>query len=488
MMKNKFVVKPLRLSFAALSAGILSFGQTQTPITDPLPAPPQSAVTVGLKEVASGFVVPVWGAFPPGDDDHLYVVDAVGKIWVVNVSDENAPGSRLFLDMSSQIVPLGVFKGYDERGLLGMAFHPDFRHNGLFYTFSSQPVKGTADFSTLPAGISANCQSVITEWRVMMKRDHDHGHDGDHDQDRDHDSEHGRDIDIDDDNLTVDMSSARELLRVDKPQFNHNGGTLVFGPDHMLYVSLGDGGAANDVGDGHVAPGGNAQTLTPNNLLGKILRIDPLGHNSANGKYGIPHDNPFARNGKGPAEVWAYGFRNPFRMSFDSKTGMLWAADVGQNQIEEVDIVEKGRNYGWPVKEGTFLFNAKDGTVYANSPGSPAGLIDPIAQYDHSDAGATARIATVGGFVYRGREVPALRGHYVFGDYSSKFLVPDGHLFFLTGADRHPEYLQIQGQSSLGWAVQGFGEDARGEVYLLGNTTGGFVGTTGKVLKLTKGN
>ena len=481
-MKRRLAAKTLRLSFVALGAGLLSFAQTHTPIADPLPAPQQSAVIVGLQEVASGFVVPVWGAFPPGDDDHLYVVDAIGKIWAVNVSNENAPGKRLFLDMSSQIVKLGVFAGYDERGLLGMAFHPDFRRNGKFYTFSSQPVKGVADFTTLPAGVAANCQSVITEWRVM-RRDHDQDHDGDHDSEKD------SKWDIDDDNLTVDQSSAREILRVDKPQFNHNGGTLVFGPDHMLYFGLGDGGNANDRGVGHV-PGGNAQNLAPNNLLGKILRIDPLGHNSANGKYGIPQDNPFAHNGKGPAEVWAFGLRNPFRMSFDAKTGALWAADVGQNEIEEVDIIEKGGNYGWPVKEGTFLFDVDStgiGFVYANSPDSPIGLIDPLAEYDHNDAGVSARIAIVGGFVYRGSEVPALRGHYVFGDYSSAFLAPDGHMFFLTGADHHAEYLQVQGQSPLHLAVQGFGEDARGEVYLMGNVTGGFIGTTGKVLRITKG-
>ncbi len=488
-MRNKLVTRTLRLSFVALGASILSFAQIHNPIADPLPAPPQSPVTVGLQEVARGFVVPVWGASPPGDDDHLYVVDAIGKIWVVDVSNEKAPGKRLFLDMSNQIVKLGVFAGYDERGLLGMAFHPDFRRNGLFYTFSSQPVKGAADFTTLPAGVAANCQSVITEWRAM-RRDHEHDHhDGDHGHDGNYESENRSKWDGDDDNLTVDLSSARELLRVDKPQFNHNGGSLVFGPDRMLYISLGDGGNANDTGVGHV-PGGNAQSLARNNMLGKILRIDPLGRNSANGKYGIPRGNPFAYNGKGPAEVWAFGLRNPFRISFDSKTGALWAADVGQNEIEEVDIIEKGRNYGWPLKEGTFLFDVDSGGtgfVYANSPDYPAGLIDPLAEYDHNDAGVSARIATVGGFVYRGREVPELRGHYIFGDYSSQFLAPDGHLFLLTGADHHPEYLQIEGQPSLGLAVQGFGEDARGEIYLMGNVSGGFIGTTGKVMRITTG-
>jgi len=387
------------------------------------------------------------------------VVDASGKIWAINIDDEHARTKRLFLDISSSLVKLGLFGiGYDERGLLGMAFHPDFRRNGLFYTFSSQPVKGKADFSTMPAGAAPNCQSVITEWRVM-------------------------DPENDDEDLVVDMSSARELMRIDKPQFNHNGGTLVFGPDNMLYISLGDGGNANDRGVGHV-PGGNAQSLAPGNVLGKILRIDPLGRNSANGKYGIPCDNPFVEEGTAPAEVWAYGFRNVFRMSFDSRRGKLWAGDVGQNDIEEVDIVEKGHNYGWPIKEGTFLFDVdstETGFVYANSPGSPSGLTDPIAEYDHNDAGVSQRIAIVGGFVYRGHELRDLRGQYVFGDYSSAFAQPLGHMFILNRREREVEYLDAPGL-----AVFGFGEDSRGEMYLLGNGSGVFNDTTGKVMRIAR--
>ena len=179
------------------------------------------------------------------------------------------------------------------------------------------------------------------------------------------------------------VASQRELLRIDKPEYNHNGGALAFGPDGLLYISVGDGGFGDDQGPGHV-PGGNAQSLAPGNVLGKILRIDPRGHNSANHQYGIPADNPFV--GKpGADEIFAYGFRNPYRMSFDQNTGQLWVGDVGQNAIEEVDIVQAGGNYGWHEKEGTFLFspgarlNPNDGVVTANSPGQPEGLIDPVA-------------------------------------------------------------------------------------------------------------
>jgi glucose/arabinose dehydrogenase len=481
-MKTNRHVSTGRLATVMLSAGLACFGQGHSELPDPIPGTiPPSAITVGLQEVASGFVVPVWGTSAPGDDDHLYVVDAIGKIYVVDISDDRrhtpAAAPRLFLDMTAVMPTLGLFGiGYDERGLLGMAFHPNFRHNGLFYTFTSELVKGKADFSTLPAGVAPNCQSVITEWRVM-----------DADRDRDHDGD--RDREDDEGNLTVDLSSARELMRIDKPQFNHNGGAIVFGPDRMLYIPLGDGGAANDQGVGHVS-GGNAQSLTAGDVLGKILRIDPLGRNSANGKYGIPHDNPFVENKKGPAEIYAYGFRNPFRISFDSRTGKLWVGDVGQNDIEEIDIVEKGDNYGWPIKEGTFLFDTTAtglGIVYANSPGSPAGLIDPIAEYDHHDGVGTAntRIAINGGFVYRGRDVRDLRGHYIFGDYGHFATPVNGQVFILNGSDRHIESLQLQGQSSLGLAMFGFGEDARGEVYVMGSETGVFKGTTGRVLRIT---
>ena len=189
--------------------------------------------------------------------------------------------------------------------------------------------------------------------------------------------------------ITVDPASRRVLMRVDKPQFNHNGGELAFGRDKMLYISLGDGGNADDEGPGHV-PGGNAQSLADGNVLGKVLRIDPHGSNSANGQYGIPEDNPFV-GAPGADEIWAYGFRNPYRFSFDRKSGRLLVADVGQNDIEEVDDVQAGGNYGWAVKEGTFLFEpggpTVDGSVTANSPGVPAGLSDPIAEYDHTAPG-----------------------------------------------------------------------------------------------------
>ena len=470
-MRSSFWSLPAFLALALAANPALA--QPHVPLPDPIPALiPVSPLKLTLRPVATGLVSPIAAAVAPGDEDFLYVVDQPGQIWRVAVSDE-APGRTLFLDVSKRLVKLGLFPplNYDERGLLGLAFHPNFERNGLFYTFTSEPVKGRADFSTLDPGQTADCQSVITEWRATRPA----GRGGD-----------------DRAAPVVDPASARELMRIDKPQFNHNGGALAFGPDRLLYISLGDGGNANDVAPGH-APGGNAQSLAPGNVLGKILRINPTGTNSANHRYGIPADNPFVGKAHGAAEIYAYGLRNPFRMSFDTKTGALIVGDVGQNDIEEIDIIRKGGNYGWPIKEGTFLFDnggglpTSRGFVYANSPGSPAGLIDPIAQYDHADGAGLpeTRVAVIGGYVYRGDEINGLRGNYLFGDYSGEIGTPvAGHIFTLTGPGATLSEVRIKGhETGLGLAVLGFGQDSQGEIYLLGNESGTLTGTTGQVLR-----
>ena len=467
----------------ALAAAVGSAFAQHVPLADPIPALiPASPIRVNLQTVMTGLNSPVSGAVAPGMPNRIFVLDQKGKIWSLDVYGHRRGETNLFLDLTSRVVPIGLFPGlnYDERGLLGLAFHPDFARNGLFYTFASQVASGhTPDFSTTPpsttrafsfpgAGPEIEEQSVVTEWRMLRPGDP---------------------------TSAVDVNSARELMRIAKPAFNHNGGTLAFGRDKLLYISLGDGGIANDEGPGHV-PGGNAQSLRPKNVLGKILRIDPLGRNSANGKYGIPTDNPFAnlpRNDPrfgAQGEIYAMGLRNPYRMSFDTKTGALWAGDVGQNDIEEVDIIVKGGNYGWPIKEGTFLFNGGPplvaGFVYKNSPGAPAGLIDPIAEYDHRDPGDTAdtRVAIIGGFVYRGRKIEALEGRYVFGDYSGEIgAAASGHMFVL-GKNNAINELIATNRNPLALAVLGWVQDSRGEIYLLANGTGTLNGATGMVLKL----
>jgi glucose/arabinose dehydrogenase len=460
------------ITAALISVPAIVLGADPVRLEDPIPALiPASKITVDLKTVASGFISPVASAIAPGDRDHIYVADQVGKLYKVSVSERSPGGTpSVFLDVTDRIVKVGLFPplNYDERGLLGIAFHPDFRRNGFFYTFTSQPAVGKADFSTQPVGVAPDSHTVITEWKVAQPGVK---------------------------NSPVDYNSARVLMRIDKPQFNHNGGTLAFGPDKLLYISVGDGGSADDEGDGHVV-GGNGQSLADGNVLGKILRIDPRGNNSANRQYGIPYDNPFV-NKVGADEIYAYGFRNPYRMSFDKKTGKLYVGDVGQNDIEEIDVVVKGGNYGWPIKEGTFLFdtgngrpapNVGKGFVFQDSPGQPAGLIDPIAQYDHVDGPGLpeVRVSAIGGFVYRGEKIKKLRGKYVFGDYSAEIgEAANGHLYTL-GKNKRVEEIQVTGRTSLGLAVLGWGSDHDDELYLLANGTGTLNGTTGVVLKLTR--
>ena len=257
------------------------------------------------------------------------------------------------------------------------------------------------------------------------------------------------------------MTSERVLLRIDQPQFNHNGGSLLFDASGHLYIGLGDGGYADDEGDGHAV---NGNGRDPANLLGTVLRIAPLGSDSSNGQYGIPADNPFTAGG-GLNEIYAYGLRNPYRASIDLSTGSILVADVGQNAVEEINQLFSGGNYGWSHKEGTFFFNGNgvlDGTVSDVDPGVPAGLIDPIAQYDHDEG-----IAVVGGYVYRGSEVNLLAGRYVFGDYGS-FSADAGRIFYLDTGNVIKAF-SFAGSTLLQLAVLGFDKDAEGEIYVLTN-------------------
>jgi glucose/arabinose dehydrogenase len=440
-------------------------------------------VPIKLETVADGLTAPNWGTFAPGDDERLFVTDQNGILWAIDLDTGN---KSVFLDVSGRLVALGIGGPgtFDERGLLGVAFHPDYASNGLLYTYTSEPVDGPADFSTMPSGDTANHQSVIIEWQVP---------------------------DPAGPASVVDPTSARELLRIDQPQFNHNGGALNFGFDRMLYISIGDGGGRDDEGVGH-GTSGNGQD--PSNPLGAILRIDPTGSDSANGQYGIPTDNPFVGQSGFMDEIFAYGFRNPFRFSFDMEKGDLYVGDVGQDDIEEVDVVVAGGNYGWNIKEGSFCFDpdgAGPGFAFDQDPcpNEPPGLIDPIAEYNTADdlTNNEDGRAVVGGFVYRGSSIPPLVGRYVFGDFSrftETGVNNDGSLFFLSKKDvvrkkqiknSKIKQFQIVDRDRLGLAVLGFGQDASGEVYVLGNETGvpfgtgpGFVIPTGVVLRITKAN
>ncbi|MFO1417584.1 MAG: PQQ-dependent sugar dehydrogenase [Methylotetracoccus sp.] len=472
-------MKPLRSLFTTLSlaAGLVTAAASNAAETvctarDPLIRNPIPAAIIkdpqplaALAEVASDFVSPTWAVSAPGDRRHLFVTDIVGQLWSIDLRT----GTRdVVLDVADRLVKLGICcGGYDERGFLGMAFHPDYQKNGLLYTFTSEPYDSESrpsDFTLrwFPSRLKIDTRSTISEWRVDDPRAA---------------------------TPRVDPSSRRVVLTIDKPDFNHNGGGLAFGPDGLLYITVGDGGRGDDEYAGHNPITGNGQDRSV--ILGKMLRIDPRGKDSANGQYGIPQSNPYApfagvRGGDAGCadgfcdEIWAYGLRNPYRFSFDDATGTLFAGDVGQNSIEEVDIIRRAGNYGWRNKEGTFFFQ-HNGNKFGfisrkNCQGVPtAGLIDPIAQYDHDEG-----ISVIGGFVYHGRAIPALQGRYVFGEYSKTFAKPDGRVFHIDGAPsssagaklRPITELALEGTDSLGLAVFGMGQDLDGELYVLGNRTG----------------
>jgi glucose/arabinose dehydrogenase len=341
-------------------------------------------------------------------------------------------------------------KDFDERGLLGAAFDPEFSKAGSrgerrIFTFSSEPLDGPADFP-LQNGMNVppDCQNVIASWSVSA------------------------------DGSRVDPASRKVVLRLDKPQFNHNGGMIAFGPDGFLYIGLGDGGAGNDMGPGHNPQIGNAQDK--NVVLGKMLRIDVNGTDSANKAYGIPTDNPFAAGG-GAREIFAIGLRNPWRFSFDGPT--LLAGDVGQNKLEFVHRVERGGNYGWRLKEGTFKFN-KNGTIETAGSDLPEGLTNPVLQYDHDEG-----ISVVGGHVYHAKAIPALTGKYVFGDYRAGMKTNTGRLFIGDLSNGQLSEIRIgKDDRDLGFLLKGFGLDADGEVYACGSAQPGPTGTGGVVVKL----
>lgn len=411
------------------------------------PSPVPTLTTVGLQQVASGLTAPVELVAAPDESGRLFVVDQIGQIRIIDASGNLL--STPLLDVRDRMVQLNP--PYDERGLLGLAFHPGFASSGRFFVQYTAP-KGAGT----PA--SFDSQTHVSEFRVSP---------ADPDQ--------------------ADPASERLVLAIDQPQANHKGGELAFGPDGFLYIGLGDGGGAGDIGGGHTPDLGNGQDKSK--LLGKILRIDVDSGNP----YSSPPDNPFVSKAGARPEIWAYGFRNPYRCSFDAG-GELFCGDVGQGLFEEVDIVTRGGNYGWNRKEGAHCF---DPSSQGSPPGScadtaPDGapLLDPIIEYPHTnDQGQRIGSAVIGGFVYRGTAIPALQGVYVFGDLGSGLLTPDGSVFGgtrLTDGSWEMHNLSIAGRTNgrLGSYLFGFGRDVAGELYLLTSQNVGPTGTSGVVYKI----
>ena len=415
-------------------------------------------LAIGVELIASGLTSPIQ-LVQPLRNGPRYVVDQIG---LVRVLDANGTvRAEPFLDVRTRITPLNA--PYDERGLLGIAFHPDFDDNRRFYVFYTAPPRATA-----PAGF--NHTNVIAEFRAQSG-----------------------------DLTRADPASERIVMQVDHPQGNHNGGTVAFGPDGYLYISMGDGGGAHDNNAlGHVADwfdgnaGGNGQDVAQN-LLGSILRIDVDGAQP----YAVPGDNPFV-NRTGLDEIWAYGFRNPYRFSFDMRANRaLLVGDAGQELWEEVSVVRRGGNYGWNVREGTHCFDAEAPTTVPAScpltdPTTGETLRSPVIEFANTkNPVGGLSLTVVGGHVYRGSRVQSLRGMYVFGGATQAFASPDGSLFMATPQTSGlwpMRELLINGTTRLNHVVKGFGQDQEGEVYVMATEVLGPTGSTGKVFRLAPPN
>jgi glucose/arabinose dehydrogenase len=378
-------------------------------------AKPQANVTA--ERVASGLTQPLFVTAPPGDVNHLFIVQQTGQIRILDLRTGQL-SAKPFFNIQGM---LGGTAG--EQGLLGMAFDPNYASNGKFYL----------NF-TGPGGAFGNGVTHISQFQVPTGR-------------------HKR-----------KRSREKILLKFDQPQRNHNGGWIGFSPragdNNNLYIGTGDGGGANDQGNGHLEPGGNAQSNTT--LLGKILRVHV---NSNLGTISIPSDNPFFASGTFRQEVWIFGLRNAYRASFDRQNGRMFIGDVGQNTREEVDVQEAtnpggGENYQWRLREGTIA--TPTGNPVVGGP-APAGSVGPIIDYGRSTGGTI-----IGGYVYRGTQIPALQGTYLFGDYVA------GKIFSLnydgtTVSNFQDITSQLFPTRQGGFDLQNpssFGEDANGELYI----------------------
>ena len=438
------IMNQLRKSFA-LTAGLLIFGLGEN-------ARGADAPSVGLKSFAEGFTSPIALVPFPDGDGSLLVADQVGIVSILSKSGVLL--GQPFLTLSDRMTKLN--QGFDERGLLGLAVHPSFSENGKIYVYYSAPLRsGAAD--------DWDHTSRISEFTVR-----------------------------EDDQQRVDMSTERVILEFDEPYFNHDGGCIAFGPDGFLYIASGDGGNANGVGRGH-SDIGNSQDLS--NLLGKILRVDI----NSGSPYAIPNDNPFSGENVRP-EIFALGLRNPWRFSFDrGGSHELFAADIGQTLYEEVNIIKKGGNYGWNVREGNFCFDPKNPKVSPEEcPDSDLrgqAFIGPVIEYKNANGfrndPEAKGISITGGYVYRGEAIPALQGAYVFADWSVNWALPMGVIYYaVQNADSSSwEMNDLPLKGNKGSKIQGyvtaFGEDADGEIYVLSNGLNGLSQRRGRIYKLS---
>jgi glucose/arabinose dehydrogenase len=346
----------------------------------------------------------------PGNGD-IWVTEQTGFIRVVK---NGKLLTEPLLDLRSKMIK--VNGGYEERGLLSIALHPKFKQNKKFYVFYSAP-----------AAKGLNHKGVVAEYQLAG-------------------------------NGTVDEASGRVILSIDEPEGNHNGGCIQFGPDGYLYISSGDGGGQ---GDKH-GEFGNGQNM--DTWLGKILRVDI---NTKTG-YLVPKSNPFVGKTGYKPEIWAYGFRNPYRFSFDRKSGQLFAGDVGQDLWEEVDIIKKGANYGWKITEGTHCYSPASGCDIK-------GITMPITEYSHKEG-----ISVIAGYVYNGSSVTALKNKYLFADWVGK-------IYYLQKAGKEWKRgdVKLQNLPEI-IKILAFGEDPQGELYMLTNEDIGPANAKGAIYKVVR--
>jgi glucose/arabinose dehydrogenase len=392
-----------RIRFAF--AGALALALAAAPATHG-----QTELTTTL--VADGLTRPIFVTHAPGDPSRLFIIEKAGQIRILRNGELLATP---FLDIDDLVG--GGNSDFDERGLLGLAFHPNYQDNGEFYINYTDN-----SFDT-----------VVARYTVS------------------------------DDPDVADPNSGDPILFISQPQNNHNGGWMDFGPDGYLYIATGDGGGSGDDDAGHTPGIGNSQDIT-DNLLGKILRLDVDGDDfpdEPDRDYAIPANNPFVDE-VGDDEIWAYGLRNPWRNSFDRDTGDLWIADVGQNTWEEVNFEPAddpgGVNYGWRCREGAHDFNTLncDGTY-----------TDPIHEYNHG-----LGCSVTGGYVYRGCAIPDLQGVYFFADYCSDRIWTfryDGEV--ISDFTERSGELAPGGGLDIDW-ITGFGEDAYGELHIVDQVDG----------------
>ena len=409
----------------------------------------QAQPKIKLEKVVSGMNSPLAMVQPPGDN-RMFIIEQYGRIKILENGQIKASP---FLDIRAKLKP--QFHDFDERGLLGIAFHPKFQENGKFYVAYSAPLDFQADLGQM---LWYDHSNVVEEYTVSSK-----------------------------DKNTADPSSARRIMVHSWPQFYHNGHWIGFGPDGKLYVSLGDGGYANDWGIGHNVTIGNGQDLSTN--LGKILRVD-VDTRSDGKPYGIPSDNPFVGRRDANPEIWAFGVRNPWRCSFDMGSGAaeLYCGDVQQNSYETIKLVGKGQNMGWRRVEG--MMRCFDYTKPDDHPANcdKAGITPAIIEYNNCTAkpNGCKGISVTGGYVYRGANA-AWKGKYIFGDWSKSFGEMDGQIFVGTkGGDGKwaMEVAEVTNMPGKLPYVLAFAQDNAGDVYVLTSITTGPNGSLDTIYKV----